>query len=281
MSYRSEIFIDKEMQKTDSLDYGSLNEAGLHPLVSRVLDEEEEFGGSPINSPRFSRRGNRRELKKFRDSSSRRNPLRGPGSWSPEVSVRSISHDSEPFEEGAVVPSAPPMEHMDHFQGYEQVSFEADANPAIVNHYLLNSTTHSLPATSTSTTHLSSPPNTTASPLTHSLTRHSLLPATHLHLHDPPFLTSQHHSFSTHSLTHSTLSPLFFFLPHTSTSIYDPPFLTALWSLLCYPSPLLTTPRFPLYPFPLPTIADLHPITPYKDPINRPFNLSSSFHKRG
>lgn len=89
--YRSEIFIDKELQKDNSLDYGSLNEAGMHPLVSRVLEEEEEFGGSPINSPRFSRRGNRRELKKFRESTSRRNPLRGPGSWSPEVSVRSIS----------------------------------------------------------------------------------------------------------------------------------------------------------------------------------------------
>lgn len=38
-------------------------------------------------------------------------------------------HDSEPFEEGAVVPSAPPMEHMDHFQGYEQVSFEAGKCP--------------------------------------------------------------------------------------------------------------------------------------------------------
>lgn len=43
----------------------------------------------------------------------------------------STGHDSEPFEEGAVVPSAPPMEHMDHFQGYEQVSFEAGRCPLV------------------------------------------------------------------------------------------------------------------------------------------------------
>lgn len=84
---RSEIFFPPDAVKDYPPDYGEVEEAAMHPLVSRVLDEDDELscGGSPVNSPRFSRRGTRRELKKFRDSTSRRTPSRGAGSWSPEV----------------------------------------------------------------------------------------------------------------------------------------------------------------------------------------------------
>ncbi|MPC90661.1 hypothetical protein E2C01_085658 [Portunus trituberculatus] len=101
---RSEIFFPADAVKDYPPDY-SLDEAALHPLVHRVLEEDDELSGdsSPVNSPRFSRRGTRRELKKFRESTSRRSgsrgsgsrgsSSRGPGSWSPDVtrpaSVRS------------------------------------------------------------------------------------------------------------------------------------------------------------------------------------------------
>lgn len=97
---RSEIFFPPDAVKDYPPDYGPLEEAALHPLVSRVMDEDEELdgGSSPVNSPRFSRRGTRRELKKFRDSTSRRTPSRGAGSWSPDVtrpaSVRSTTCES-------------------------------------------------------------------------------------------------------------------------------------------------------------------------------------------
>ncbi|XP_042210002.1 uncharacterized protein LOC121857815, partial [Homarus americanus] len=131
----SEIFFPVDKAKDFARRYGSLDEPGVHPLVHKIIEEEDEFlpYSSPSSSPRFTRRGNRRELKKFRESTCRRTPLRGPGSWSPEMTrpvfLRSTCHDSEACEEGAVVPSAPPMEHMDHFTGYEQLSFEAVSVP--------------------------------------------------------------------------------------------------------------------------------------------------------
>ncbi|XP_071521477.1 uncharacterized protein [Panulirus ornatus] len=84
--HRSEIFYPAEVIKDYQRDYGSLEEASLHPLVHRIMEEEEDFlASSPSSSPRFSRRGNRREIKKYRETTSRRTPLRGPGSWSPEM----------------------------------------------------------------------------------------------------------------------------------------------------------------------------------------------------
>ncbi|XP_042864430.1 protein SSUH2 homolog isoform X3 [Penaeus japonicus] len=112
-------------------DYGTIDEGGIHPLVQRVMDEEEDFlSSSPSGSPRFSRRSTRRELKKFRDTTSRRVPLRSTSSWSPDLSrPGSTGYEGEACEDDKVVPSAPPMDLMDHFTGYEQLSFEAVSVP--------------------------------------------------------------------------------------------------------------------------------------------------------
>ncbi|XP_064089291.1 uncharacterized protein LOC135203494 [Macrobrachium nipponense] len=133
---RNELFYPPTKAQ-QGLEYVSIEESSLHPLVHRIMQEEEDFlPPSPSSSPRFSRRSNRRDLKKFRDTTSRRHPLRGPGSWSPEMSrtssVRSgvMGYEGDACEDDKVVPSAPPMDLMDHFTGYEQLSFEAGMSSA-------------------------------------------------------------------------------------------------------------------------------------------------------
>lgn len=59
-----------------------------HLAVDRLIEEEENLFHSPLGSPRFSRRRDRRNLKKFRDSTSRSSrPPRsfGVSAWSPDV----------------------------------------------------------------------------------------------------------------------------------------------------------------------------------------------------
>lgn len=83
---RGEMYYQTTSLRDFPRDYGTIDEGGIHPLVQRVMEEEEDFLSSPSGSPRFSRRSTRRELKKFRDTTSRRVPLRSTASWSPDLS---------------------------------------------------------------------------------------------------------------------------------------------------------------------------------------------------
>ena len=80
--------IDKTESEDDSReDFSSLSidsSGVLHPLVYRVREEGDDIFSSPSSSPRFNRR-DRMRIKRYRDTTTRHRPLRGPGSWSPDI----------------------------------------------------------------------------------------------------------------------------------------------------------------------------------------------------